>query len=93
MYVKAVFKSRILKWEQREYEEEMKSNKTLAYYNTNTITFLREADRDKLSTIGHVFGNEKLQKKDSFIKECYKKHSRIYDGVTIDVRNSDEICK
>ena len=40
----------------------MKSNKTLAYYNTNTITFLREADRDKLSTIGHVFGNEKLQK-------------------------------
>lgn len=33
----------------------------------NTITFLREADRDKLSTIGHVFGNEKLQKKDSFI--------------------------
>lgn len=59
----------------------------------NTITFLRETDRDKLSTIGHVFGNEKLQKKDSFIKECYKKHSRIYDGVTIDVRNSDEICK
>ena len=55
----------------------MKSNKTLAYYNTNTITLLREADRDKLSTIGHVFGNEKLQKKDSFIKECYKKHSRI----------------
>ena len=50
----------------------MKSNKTLVYYNTNTITFLREADRDKLSTIGHVFGNEKLQKKDSFIKECYK---------------------
>lgn len=39
----------------------------------NTVTFLRETDREKLSTVGHVFGNEKLQKKDPFMESIYKR--------------------
>lgn len=50
----------------------------------NTVNFLIDSDREKLSMIGHIFGNEALQKKDSFIAECYEVHSRVYDGITID---------
>lgn len=50
----------------------------------NTVTFLREVDREKISTIGHVFGSEDLQKKDPFIEKCYDAHSRIYDVVAVD---------
>lgn len=53
----------------------------------NTVTFLREVDREKISTIGHVFESEELQKKDPFIKKCYDAHSRIYDGVVDDKKS------
>ena len=53
----------------------------------NTIMFLRETDREKISTIGHVFGSEELQKKDPFIEKCYDAHSRIYDGIAVDKKS------
>ncbi len=57
----------------------------------NTVTFMREADREKISTIGHVFGSEELQKKDPFIRECYEVHSCIYDEVAVDKKSIEAI--
>ena len=53
----------------------------------NTVMFLKEIDREKISTIGHVFGSEELHKNDPFIAKCYDEHSRIYDGVTVDKKS------
>lgn len=50
----------------------------------NTLVFLINADREKIQTIKDVFGNEDLQNKDSFIKKCYEKHSRIYDDIALE---------
>ncbi len=50
----------------------------------NTVVFLIDADREKISTIKHIFGDEELQKKDSFIQKCYEKHKRIYAGISLE---------
>ena len=44
----------------------------------NTMKFLTEKYDDSFDTVAHVFGNEELQNKDNFIKECYEQHSRVY---------------
>ena len=49
----------------------------------NTIKFLTEKYNDSFSTVGNVFGNNELQDKDAFIKECYLKHSEIYDTTSL----------
>lgn len=53
----------------------------------NTVVFLREADREKITTIGHVLGSEELQKRDPFIEKCYDAHSCIYDGIAVDKKS------
>lgn len=57
----------------------------------NTVVFLINTDREKISTIKHVFGNEDLQKRDAFIQKCYEKHDRIYDNITLDRDSIEKI--
>ena len=42
------------------------------------MKFLTEKYDDSFDTVAHVFGNEELQNKDKFIKECYEQHSGVY---------------
>ena len=44
----------------------------------NTMKFLTEKYDDSFDTVAHVFGDEELQNKDKFIKECYEQHSGVY---------------
>lgn len=49
-----------------------------------TLDYLSSVDISSISTIGHVFGNEDLQKKCKNIKDAYSAHARIYDEVSLD---------
>lgn len=57
----------------------------------NTVNFLLEVDRESISTIGHVFGNEKVHEKDLFIQKCYEQHARIYDDILLDKEKVEQM--
>ena len=57
----------------------------------NVVNFLMKSSSTKFETIGNVFSNAELQRKDSFIKECYEYHKESYDKVLIDNDKINEI--
>ncbi|MBQ8747429.1 MAG: hypothetical protein IJZ08_06140 [Clostridia bacterium] len=57
----------------------------------NTIRFLSEKYDETFNTVGKVFGNEELQERDPFIKECYQKHKIIYDATPLQNEKMDNL--
>ena len=57
----------------------------------NTVHFLVNTDRCKLSSIGHVFGDDELQGKDGFIKKCYIVHKDVYNTISLDKEKLEQI--
>lgn len=49
----------------------------------NTVKFLTEKYDESFTTVGKVFGNQELQEKDIFIKECYEKHCGVYNSTVL----------
>ena len=59
----------------------------------NTINFLMNTDRTQLHTIGDVWGNSTLQKRDPFIKKCYDVHVGLCHAVTLDKEAVEKMVK
>ncbi len=52
----------------------------------HTVDFLRQHyDEKTMSTIGDVFGDERLLKTDNFIPKCYEKYKNVYDEFLLDI--------
>lgn len=58
----------------------------------HTVDFLQKHyDEKTMSTIGDVFGDERLLKTDSFIPKCYEKYSSVYNDFKLDVDKINQI--
>lgn len=57
----------------------------------NTIQFLIDNYDASFTTVGQVFGNHKLQEKDGFIKDCYDKHSEVYNRTCLPIAEMNDL--
>lgn len=51
----------------------------------HTMEFLIKHKDKKFNTVGEIFGNEELQKKDKLIAESYEKYSEAYNQMKMDL--------
>lgn len=58
----------------------------------HTVEFLQKYyDETTISTVGDVFGDERLTNTDNFIPQCYEKYSSVYNGFELDVDKIKQI--
>lgn len=58
----------------------------------HTVDFLQQYyDEKTMSTIGDVFGDERLLKTDSFIPKCYEKYKDVYDEFQLNIDKIKQI--
>ena len=58
----------------------------------HTVDFLIEDYEEFMNSVGHVFGNAKLQKTDPFIKECYNFNRKLFDQKFLKKEDVEKIC-
>ena len=64
------------------------------YHNfLNIANFLHDYYTESMTFIGDIFSDARLQKKDSYIAECYEQHKGVYDTFVLSPTKIKEIIK
>ena len=57
----------------------------------HTVDFLVKYYKPEMKTIADVFCDNRIQKEDAFISECYLKHKEVYEKIALEESDIEEI--